>query len=46
VEIVDVERKMLLTLLGELQPMHKDIRNQGHNDLSHHEAKQRECGIT
>ncbi len=46
VEIVDVEGKMLLTLLCELQPTHKDIRNQGHSDFSHHEAKQRECGIT
>lgn len=35
-----------LTLLCELQPMHKDIRNQAHSDLTHHEAKQRECGRT
>ncbi len=46
VGIVDVERKMSLTLLWELQPTRKDIRNQSHSDLSHHEAKQRECSRT
>jgi hypothetical protein len=46
VEIVDVEGEMSLTLLCELQPTLEDIRNQSHGDLSHHEAKQRECGRT
>ncbi len=46
VEIVDVEGKMSLTLLCELQPTHKYIRNQSHSDLNHQEAKQRECDRT